>query len=234
MYAVRLMKPSDNRIIPPLDRMQNELSPTHMLSLALQVAKALEHVHRMGIVHGDVKLENVLLDVSRTHAKLCDFGLAGLRGERREAPSYGTIHYMAPELAVLTRGKTFAMTPSFDMWSLGVVVLAMLSSKLPWNVPGTKDPLFQRYITRRAQGTVHLEAPWVFMRPEFRECLLSLLSPTPQHRMTSSETVQSFRSLCGVPSHHTQNGGSRSVTPTSDSGCSSPLAHEFHVALAEH
>ena len=54
----------------------------------LQAAEALRHCHMLGIVHSDIKLENMLI-CSKTGVKLCDFGLAGFAGDARYGKPFG-------------------------------------------------------------------------------------------------------------------------------------------------
>lgn len=103
-----------------------------------QVADALEHIHRRGIVHGDVKAENILLvdetvdGRKRRGARLLDFGLArraptpGAVGETEESIS-GSPHYLAPERA-LGGPPTIAA----DVYALGVLGYQMLAGALPF------------------------------------------------------------------------------------------------------
>ena len=79
----------------------------HAIDALAQVADALDHIHKSGIVHGDVKAENILLVAEppgvtgtrrRRLVRLLDFGLARRHGTREEQLS-GTPHYLAPERA---------------------------------------------------------------------------------------------------------------------------------------
>ena len=84
-----------------------------------QVAGALHAAHRAGIVHGDVKPANIMID-SAGNAKLADFGIA--RGAGGLAPTRtgqltGTLAYTAPEAA-----RTGELTSAGDVWSLGAPV----------------------------------------------------------------------------------------------------------------
>ena len=112
------------------------LTPAKSLEIVRQVCAALQFAHARGVVHRDVKPENILLDKTGT-VKIVDFGLAKLgRGDREEAAAgtltgtrqaMGTPHYMAPEQARGTRDVDHRA----DIYSLGVVFYELLTGELP-------------------------------------------------------------------------------------------------------
>ncbi|KAJ7817424.1 kinase-like domain-containing protein, partial [Mycena leptocephala] len=86
------------------------------------VAYGLEYLHRHEIVHGDLKVHNVLVDKHGTPC-ICDFGISKIvNSEGFTTSSVGTIPYMAPELFW---GKPTSM--SSDVYSLGLLVLEVIS-----------------------------------------------------------------------------------------------------------
>ena len=109
--------------------------------LWLQVVQAVQYCHQRNVAHRDIKLENLLLDETKTHLKLIDFGLSrdiGASGTVKSLCS-GTPFYIAPE--VINRQVTTAS----DIWSLGVVMYVCLSGKLPF--PGhTTDEIFKNVL----------------------------------------------------------------------------------------
>lgn len=94
----------------------------------LQLAEALQFVHEQGFAHNDVKMENVLLTDSMASIKLCDFGLAGVAGDRRVGVVEGTTEYMAPELVAVRAGQLYTVSTSADVFAFGVVIHAAIFS----------------------------------------------------------------------------------------------------------
>lgn len=106
--------------------------PPVIIDLVGQVAAALDYAHAQGVVHHDIKPENIMLGEGWQHAKVNDFGIAERRGapcdadgSRREVG--GTLSYMAPERLRGERADARS-----DLFSLGVVLCWLLSGKLPW------------------------------------------------------------------------------------------------------
>ncbi len=112
------------------------LPESEAASIGCQIVEALEEAHEQGIVHGDLKSENIIV-TRKGWVKVLDFGLATLRGpllQGAETAAYtgenlvtGTLPYMAPEQ--LLRGHADART---DLYALGVVLFEMTTGKLPF------------------------------------------------------------------------------------------------------
>jgi len=110
-----------------------ELQPTEALSIVPQICEALQFAHDEGVVHRDIKPDNILLD-SKGRVKVADFGLAKLLGRAPADASLtgthqvmGTPHYMAPE----QMQGSHDVDHRADIYSLGVVFYEMLTGQLP-------------------------------------------------------------------------------------------------------
>ncbi len=97
--------------------------------LITQILKALSHAHSKGVVHRDIKPQNMML-LSDGTIKVTDFGIARFSNSTRTMTeqAIGSVHYIAPEQAKgdVTDGKT-------DIYSLGVMMYEMLTGKLPFD-----------------------------------------------------------------------------------------------------
>jgi len=117
--------------------------------ILIEISEALEYAHKLGIVHRDIKPDNVLIDDETGRAMLTDFGVSKVVGAGEtmtaEGSLIGTPHYMSPEQA---EGKR-EIDHRSDLYSLGVMAYVMLSGRLPFDGQTVGDQLVQR-ITRDA------------------------------------------------------------------------------------
>ena len=112
-----------------------DLSVSEVLAYGIQIAEGLAHAHRHQIIHRDVKSDNVML-TDEDKVKIADFGLAKLRGSlhlTKTGSTVGTLAYMAPEQL---RGEE--IDHRADLFSLGVVLYEMATSRLPFR--GEHEP----------------------------------------------------------------------------------------------
>ena len=112
-----------------LIRRQGPFSVDGAVFIIGQVASALDYAHQRGLVHRDIKPQNILVDRDG-NAKVVDFGIA--KGSRdvnltEAGTGMGTVHYVSPEQA---RGDP--ATPASDLYSTGVVLFEMLAKRLPF------------------------------------------------------------------------------------------------------
>ena len=129
---------------------KGSLTPAEVLDIAIQVASALSATHSVGIIHRDIKPDNIMLRHDGI-VKVLDFGLAKLTKEReiRDTSEFattqnfintgvgivmGTAQYMSPEQA-----RGFDVDPRTDIWSLGCVLYEMISGRPPFAAPTTID-----------------------------------------------------------------------------------------------
>ena len=111
-----------------------------------ELASALDYAHSMGVVHRDVKPDNVLIDRHTGRAMLTDFGIAKQRASGATLTQIGTVvgtpHYMSPEQASGDRN----VDGRSDLYSLGVIGYRLLTGRLPFEGDDARDVLMQHAI----------------------------------------------------------------------------------------
>ncbi|XP_068840168.1 testis-specific serine/threonine-protein kinase 5-like [Capricornis sumatraensis] len=139
--------------------------------LLWQLVSAVAHCHNLGIVHRDLKCENILLD-DRGCLKLSDFGFANWSGLKNSLLSTfcGSVAYTAPEIHMSKKynGK------QADLWSLGVTLYAMVTGKLPFK---ECQPHRMLYLMRR--GPTFRPG----LSPECQDLIRGLLQLHPRARL---------------------------------------------------
>jgi tetratricopeptide (TPR) repeat protein/TolB-like protein/predicted Ser/Thr protein kinase len=105
------------------------LSMGELINLAMQIGEGLHKAHEAGIVHRDIKPQNILID-NDGRIKITDFGLAKVRGEPKltqAGTTFGTMAYMSPE-----QTKGLEVDRRADIFSFGVVLYEMITGTLPF------------------------------------------------------------------------------------------------------
>ena len=157
------------REIIPVKKMQDAIA------YAIQIAEALQEAHSKGIVHRDIKAENIMVN-SKNQVKVMDFGLAKLKGSlklTKTSSTVGTLAYMAPEQ--IQGGEVDARS---DIFSFGVVLYEMLTGHLPFRgeheaammysiVNEEPDPI-QKYVPQISSELVHIIGRSLEKDPEDR------------------------------------------------------------------
>ncbi|MGH9907278.1 MAG: serine/threonine-protein kinase, partial [Pyrinomonadaceae bacterium] len=129
---------------------ERSLKTEEALEIAIQIASALAAAHEEGIIHRDIKPDNIMLRRDGL-VKVLDFGLAKLTRDRSSSEDatlamvktstgivMGTSTYMSPEQA---RGLN--VDARTDVWSVGVVVYEMVAGRAPFNGPTNSDLIVQ-------------------------------------------------------------------------------------------
>jgi predicted Ser/Thr protein kinase len=155
--------------------------------ILVEIADALDYAHQLGIVHRDIKPDNVLIEEVTGRAMLTDFGVAKALGVGQtmtlEGSLLGTPHYMSPEQA---QGKSDIDHRS-DLYSLGVTGYMMLAGRLPFEGNSTGEILMQ-HITKEPPPlkTLAPEVP-----QEIASALTRCLAKDPSERWSDARSLRS-------------------------------------------
>ena len=161
------------------------LSPEHAVEIAHDVALGLGAAHRRGIVHRDVKPQNILLN-DEGLVKLTDFGIASMYkdadAERLTTTgmTLGTVQYYAPEQA---QGEI--VTPAADVYALGIVMYEMLTGRTPFD-GDTPVAVAMRHIQDLPEPPSHLNRA---IPPELERIILRCLEKDPRDRYPNGDAL---------------------------------------------
>ncbi|HSE67288.1 MAG TPA: serine/threonine-protein kinase [Gemmatimonadales bacterium] len=163
------------------------MSPTRTLSILIPMVDALAHAHRNGVVHRDVKPDNILMQDEDDWPFLTDFGIATLRtsdhSRSEVGKGFGTPAFMSPEQALGSWEADFRT----DIYSLGLVAYRMLAGRLPFTG--------QSAISLAAQRTARNAAPLRELAPDVPADLAAIVDRCvvrePKGRWKSADALYS-------------------------------------------
>lgn len=120
-----------NGSLMDLMKKRKTLTEPEVKFITVQISGGVKYLHDRGVIHRDLKLGNIFFDQDY-NLKIGDFGLAAIVSEESEKKYTvcGTPNYIAPE--VLTGGKTTGHSFEVDIWSIGIMIYAMLFGKPPF------------------------------------------------------------------------------------------------------
>ena len=150
-----------------------------ILRIGIDVCNALQYAHSQGILHRDMKPENIMI-TEQGVAKLMDFGLARMLGQPRQTQDgviVGTVAYVAPEIAL---GK--GADPRSDLYSLGAVLYEAVTGKPPF--PG-EDPV-KIIFSHIHDYPVSPDKSNPKVLPALSGCVMRLLEKDPEKRYQSA------------------------------------------------
>ncbi len=187
----------EGRSLRDLITSEGQLPMPRALSIATQIADALDAAHRAGIVHRDLKPSNVMLLARDGHSdfvKVLDFGLARAQGATSAGEAltqsgriFGTPEYMAPEQA---RGEK--VDERGDIYALGVILYELLAGRPPFESPELMALLIKHI--QEAPPPLPAEVP-----PRLARYVMTLLEKEPDQRPKSARQVSKALSKLALP-----------------------------------
>lgn len=158
-------------------RKRTKLNETTAKFIFRQIMEALQYIHSQNIIHRDIKLDNILIDLGN-NVKICDFGVSRtVRSGDIMHDQCGTPAYIAPEILKNLGYEGFGV----DVWSAGVVLYAMLSGTVPFKANNMSD--LHRLILK---GNY---APIKDISDEAISLLSNLLEVDPKKRLTVDQVL---------------------------------------------
>lgn len=164
------------------DDLQHIESETELKAYLADILEGLVYLHYIGVIHADLKLENILAhkepEMALPTLKICDFGLSQLADENGEVilkEKIGTMHYIAPEVKAGNK-----VSFKIDMWSLGICLYKMCCAYRPNQV---KDYTY-------GSGPIPFrQIDWDHRTPELVDIITQMLQYDPAKRISSEDAL---------------------------------------------
>jgi len=167
---------------------KNAISEERGADISLQIAEGLDYLHKFGIVHRDLKLENIMVSKYEKNKcfeiKILDFGLSKIIGPKETIKDrYGSFYYVSPE--ILTDEPHNKKT---DIWSFGILLYQLFSGEFPFDEPHKNKKIIAKKIVKKP-----LEFPenkWKYRSRELIELITKCLEKDMNKRITTKELLE--------------------------------------------
>lgn len=161
---------------------RKKLTGSHRTLISMAIAHAMDELHKLGIIHRDLKSLNILLD-KEFLPRLGDFGIARyMNDDEPMTMRLGTPHWMAPE--TLKGDKNYG--PEVDVYSFGMLLYELLTNSIPWE---GKDPMaVATAVVHKSRPDLPKDTP----KP-LRELIECCWSQKPSERPTFTEIYKMFK-----------------------------------------
>ncbi len=190
-----VMEHVDGKTLKEIIRERRSLPVDVSCQIAIRILSALQHAHAAGIIHRDIKPQNILVD-QKGYIKVADFGIARVVGTGTAVVEganavMGSVHYFSPEQA---RGDT--ATAASDLYSVGIVLYEMLTGELPFEGETSVAVALQHLQAKpRPPSELTPDIP-----PSVEAVVLKALEKDPQARYrTALEMAQALKIALEFP-----------------------------------
>ncbi|KAJ2935069.1 hypothetical protein H1R20_g2075, partial [Candolleomyces eurysporus] len=174
----------------------------------LQLIEGVEHCHKMGVFHRDLKPENVMCFDDGHRVAITDFGLATSDPSSCEFRT-GSVYHMSPECQAGHFREDAYSPVANDVWSLGIILVNMVTGRNPWKSATKEDPVYQNYI----QAPLTFFSSVLPVSNPLNNLLVRVLNPDWKARMSLHDfkhAIQDISTFYSVNVHFEGNLASRS------------------------
>jgi serine/threonine protein kinase len=159
-----------------------------------QLIEGVSYMHKIGIAHMDLKLENIMVDSVNKKIKIIDFGEARVFHDSLHISSiipdkglHGSMPYIAPE-----EFEDKEYNPEkVDVWSCGIILYEIIYYAFPWHKAHISDDKYKKYLYHRNNDNINICLPNV----ESRKLIYSMLTPNPDERCHIEELKDELNNL---------------------------------------
>jgi serine/threonine-protein kinase len=195
-------------------RKRKSFKPNTINYIVRQVLEALDCAHRNGIIHRDIKPDNILI-LTDGHVKVTDFGIARLDSTHltRTGTICGTPNYMAPEQI-----RSNKITPAVDIYATGALMYELCTGKMPFEGETSIEIMYNVL-----EGSLDLDTSETAIPTEFRPIIAQALAKDPLNRFSSAQAFAAALGQSGqVPAGRAQHLPAAAFTPPPDATLLAP------------
>ena len=181
-YRYLVLEYVEGRTLKEIIDEKGALPPVTAVQIAIRVLSALQHMHKNGIIHRDIKPQNILIHADG-HVKVSDFGIARLGGSGTISKTdmvMGSVHYFSPDQA---QGQE--VTEASDIYSAGVVLYEMLTGTVPFD-GDTPVAIAMQHI-KIPPRPVNIVNPAV--SPAINDVVMKAMAKDPRNRYQQAEDM---------------------------------------------
>ena len=181
-YRYLVLEYVEGRTLKDIIDEKGALPQETAVQIAIRILSALQHMHRNGIIHRDIKPQNILIHADG-HVKVSDFGIARLAGSGTISKTdmvMGSVHYFSPEQA---QGQE--VTEASDIYSAGIVLYEMLTGTVPFD--GDSPVAIAMQHVKIPPRPVNILNPEV--SPALNAVVLKALAKDPKSRYQQAEDM---------------------------------------------